>query len=420
MSTQQYYQAADMDGASQSTADRPDAPVAREQRWLLLGVLALGFLFQGFLFSSRGEFARLLAWYAGFWLFYLALFHAVCFRQAQARPLGYLLAGAAIALCVMTILQGRGYSDTALTDLNVLAIPALLMLHAQYVTRPLPRDLEGGYALLFLLGFAAQPFQYIGRFFRAVGALFCTGGKGKRVWLGIFIALPVLAAATALLMSADAVIHAYAGAFFEALNLSDLLLRGFFLCACALLFYSFLYGAAWGKQRALAQRPRLWNATAPNIVVGALLAVYAVFTAVQMVYLFGGHGLPAGLTYAEYARQGFSQLMWVAALNLAVFALCLSRVEQTALLRGLLAALLAATGVVLASAFTRLFLYIGAYGLTFRRIQALWFLVYLTAVLGLCALRLYRAKVPLPRACALVFIFWYVLLNLPDLTALYA
>ncbi len=76
--------------------------------------------------------------------------------------------------------------------------------------------------------------------------------------------------------------------------------------------------------------------------------------------------------------------------------------------------------MVLASAFTRLFLYTGAYGLTFRRIQALWFLIYLTVVLTLCALRLYNAKFPLLRACALTFILWYVALNLPDLTALYA
>ncbi len=137
-----------------------------------------------------------------------------------------------------------------------------------------------------------QPFQHISRFFRAAATLFRTGGQGKRVWLGILTALPVLAAAIALLMSADAVIYVYVGKFIESLNLPNLLLRGFFLCACALLFYSFLYGAAWGEKRALAQRPGApWNATAPNIVVGALLAVYAIFTAVQFVYLFGGHGL---------------------------------------------------------------------------------------------------------------------------------
>ncbi len=112
-----------MNGESQGQAGRPDAPATRGQRWLLPGVLALGFLFQGLLFSHRFEFALLGAWYAAFWLFYLGLFHAVCIRQAQARPLGYLLAGSAAVLCIMTIFQSRGYSDNALADLNSLPFP---------------------------------------------------------------------------------------------------------------------------------------------------------------------------------------------------------------------------------------------------------------------------------------------------------
>ena len=407
--------------SNKAALSNADTSVTSAQRWLLLGALALGFVFQTLLFSTNYETAQLGLWYAVFWLSYLALFHAVCLQQAKARPFGFLLAGAAAFLCIMLVFQSRGYSDMELTDLNLLAIPCLLMLHAQFVTKPLPKGQESSYILLFFTGFFIQPFQYIGRFFRSTGSLATSNRQSKRVWLGLLLALPAVAVVLVLLLSADAVMGTYARAFFEPLQLPDLLLRGFVLFVCAMLFYSFLYGAAWAKPQAYEARAYTpWSATAPNIVVGALLVVYAVFTAVQFVYLFGGHGLPEGLTYAAYAREGFNQLIWVAALNLGMFALCLCRVHEQRLLHVLLLSLLAATGVVLASAFTRLSLYICAYGLTFKRVQAFWFLCYLSAVLLLCGIRLYRGKLPLLRACTLLFILWYAALNIPNLNAWYA
>ena len=54
--------------------------------------------------------------------------------------------------------------------------------------------------------------------------------------------------------------------------------------------------------------------------LGALVVLFAGFVALQLTTLFGGerHVLEtAGLTYAEYARSGFAQLLAVAALTLA-------------------------------------------------------------------------------------------------------
>ncbi|HOR13866.1 MAG TPA: DUF4173 domain-containing protein, partial [Clostridia bacterium] len=192
------------------------------------------------------------------------------------------------------------------------------------------------------------------------------------------------------------------------------------LLSCAVLFYSFLHNAAWGKR--YEPKPfetRQWPVTAPAIILCALLAVYMLFTLVQAVYLFGGHGLPEGLTYSEYAVEGFGQLLLVAIINYSVFALFLCNVQKGRLLKGLLAFLLLATGIILASAFTRLLLYIGAYGLTFKRIQAFWLLCYVAAVLILCFVRLIKEKLPLLRISTLVFILWYAALNVPDLKAWY-
>ena len=112
------------------------------------------------------------------------------------------------------------------------------------------------------------------------------------------------------------------------------------------------------------------------LALGALDALFAAFVAVQLAVLFGGDGYvrdSAGLTYADYARSGFAQLVVVAALTLAVVggALRWARAEdvrQGRVLRALLAALCVLTLVVLASALHRLGLYEEAFGFTRTRL----------------------------------------------------
>ena len=107
--------------------------------------------------------------------------------------------------------------------------------------------------------------------------------------------------------------------------------------------------------------------------LAGLVALFAAFAALQLTTLYGGHDhviRTAGLTYAEYARQGFAQLIAVAALTLAVVAAAVRWAPDGRLLRGLLGALCALTLVVLSSALTRLGLYEEAYGFTRLRFAA--------------------------------------------------
>jgi Domain of unknown function (DUF4173) len=106
--------------------------------------------------------------------------------------------------------------------------------------------------------------------------------------------------------------------------------------------------------------------------------LFLAFVAVQVTVLFGGHDHvleTAGLTYAEYARQGFWQLLAAAALTLVVVALAarVATVRHAAdrrLLRALLGTLCALTLVTVASALHRLHLYEDAFGLTRPRLAA--------------------------------------------------
>ena len=111
------------------------------------------------------------------------------------------------------------------------------------------------------------------------------------------------------------------------------------------------------------------------IPIGFLNVVFAAFVAVQITVLFGGrqHVLEtAGLTYAEYARSGFFQLVVIAGLVLAVIASTVrfgdARAERDRTwMRWLLGVLCVLTIIVLISALRRLGLYEEAYGFTSLR-----------------------------------------------------
>ena len=126
-------------------------------------------------------------------------------------------------------------------------------------------------------------------------------------------------------------------------------------------------------ERSRALRPIEWM-----LPLGALVALFVAFVGVQVTVLFGGrdHVLrTTGLTYAEYARSGYWQLLATAVLTLGVIAAALRladtpRRSHRVILRALLAALCGLTLVLLASALHRLDLYESAFGLTRLRLTA--------------------------------------------------
>jgi hypothetical protein len=139
------------------------------------------------------------------------------------------------------------------------------------------------------------------------------------------------------------------------------------------------------------------------IALGALNALFLVFVLVQFRYLFGGRGLVEArthLTYAEYARHGFFELVMVAVLVLlvllAVDALLRDDGSRGAwVVRCLSWCLLVLVFVVMASALQRMRLYEDVYGLTQLRIYAVGIIGWLAVVFlwfGITVLRGRRAS----------------------------
>jgi hypothetical protein len=125
-----------------------------------------------------------------------------------------------------------------------------------------------------------------------------------------------------------------------------------------------------------------------GIILGSVSLLFALFVLIQVRYLFGGEDAvqrSLDLTYAEYARRGFFELVIASLLLLPVlYGMEWSRrKEQTAtVVFGALAfVLVALLSVIIASAWQRLSIYVDAFGLTELRLYAVAALPWLGAAL---------------------------------------
>src|SRR5688572_25842895 len=124
-----------------------------------------------------------------------------------------------------------------------------------------------------------------------------------------------------------------------------------------------------------------------GVVLGLLNVLFLAFVLVQFRYLFGGAELvqvSATLTYAEYARRGFFELVAVAALLLPIMLLLdwgarLNTPRETTIYRALSGLLVLLLFVVIVSALQRMRLYTQEYGLTELRLYTTAFMLWITA-----------------------------------------
>jgi hypothetical protein len=134
--------------------------------------------------------------------------------------------------------------------------------------------------------------------------------------------------------------------------------------------------------------PRVLGFPEAVTVLASVNMLFAAFVGVQFRYFFGGQAtvVADGLTYAEYARRGFGELVVVAGVSLALhLALAGLTRRESARQRWTFTILAAAlTGlvlVILASAFQRLLLYEQAFGFTRLRTVVHVFIVWLGLLL---------------------------------------
>ncbi|MFE9694982.1 DUF4153 domain-containing protein [Micromonospora sp. NPDC005806] len=215
-------------------------------------------------------------------------------------------------------------------------------------------------------------------------------GMVRRVTGSVVATVLVLLVFGALLASADAAFNEVLSAIVPEINVSTVF-RWIFLAAVGgLIAVAAVYTLAAPPDLSTVDKPtsRRLGLLEWAPAIGALTLLFAGFVIVQFTVLFGGQRhvqKVAGLSYSEYARSGFWQLLFVTLLTLAVLA-GVSRwasreqpVERT-LLRVLLGLLSALSVVIVVSALSRMWTYQKVYSFTGERIFVMAFELLLGAV----------------------------------------
>ncbi|MEO0562741.1 MAG: DUF4173 domain-containing protein [Chloroflexota bacterium] len=267
-----------------------------------------------------------------------------------------------------------------------------------------------------------------------------SGGDGSRtvaVLRGLALTLPVLLVFGALLGSADAVFANYLPslAWLENLNVEDFIGRAFLM---GVLSWFAVGAITYANARDWAYTPPKVNledaserakddtipeSTVPmrdslpkppkrdvpralrlsmiegGMLLGGVSLLFGAFVLVQFVYLFGGQGNIGvdGLTYAEYARRGFFELVAVAVLTMALLQFADRFVvrdgkRETLLFRVLGVVIIALVGVMLLSAARRMALYTDEFGLTRLRLWTSVFMAWLAVLFVVLVASLFRAR----------------------------
>ena len=357
---------------------------------LLGGVAADRFFFRGL---SIGVSALL------FTILYYVLTGWALRRRGQREPVPAFVwvLTAPILLLALTFAL---FANPILRAIDVALIPLLALLQAALATGWARRPWDRMGIIGDLAAMAGRGLGDMGPSLRAgASAIPAPEGFGRqagKIALGLVLSVPLAILVLGLLTSADQIFARWLSDLWQRLLELDFfgLVRhglAIFVAAAA------LSGWLWTMEKRRAPRLGVESASPANridpTVFSTILAtvnvIYALFCVVQFSYLFGhGEGrLPAGFTYAEYARRGFFELTVATLLNmgLALIGLLFARREGGAsekILRGLLGLIVAQSAVILASAFYRLSLYEAAYGYTRARFfaQAMIVLMGLTLV----------------------------------------
>lgn len=320
--------------------------------------------------------------------------------------------------CLLAYLAGAGamaVSDDhgtkvlvifSLFALSGLSYLELMGLRARAYDHPIyPPETRNPVGDLAFVHFAL-PFGSIGRtcyaiFHREDGDGGVRGRRTGSALLGLACAIPVLLIVIPLLMSSDA-------AFEGLLDRLDFGTVAEIIAAILLGLFAFLliFGRMFNSQgyfppRKAAPSDRGLEPIALNAFLGALSAVYVVYLITQLAYFFSAFEglLPEDYTVAQYARRGFFEMAVICAINLILLfvanLVCRKKAGKAPLALRLLSVFICVFSLVLiATALSKMFLYIDSFGMTRQRILTSVFMVFLGILFLAVIARMFWKKIP--------------------------
>lgn len=177
------------------------------------------------------------------------------------------------------------------------------------------------------------------------------------------------------------------------------------------------------------QKIRILPQVTAVVATFPIIFLYVIFFISQWKYFVSGFTgvLPEGFSHAEYARQGFFELCAVSVLNLlciggiAIF-ISKGRKGKGWILKILSVIFCLCTFILISTAAAKLLMYIEHYGLTQKRIYAMWLMAVIAVIFLVIALGQFISKIRIVAlSCAVVIVMFtpLALCNINTIVAQY-
>lgn len=254
----------------------------------------------------------------------------------------------------------------------------------------------------------------VGMFFEAVStttntaatvkSLFANKDGGKKtlgkVLIGLICAVPVLLVILPLLMSSDDAFRGMMNNLFS--NTLTTIMKA--IPGVVVSVFVISYGFSLKAKRTATMPTGNFAGIESVYVISFLSAIavcYVLYLFSQLAYFFSAFRgfLPAGeITYAQYARKGFFEMCIIAVINLAIVfaALLISKKREGKVCHAIKAIATFISGftlIIIATALSKMVLYIDTYGMTVLRLTTSAFMLFLGVVFISVILRIYSTKI---------------------------
>ncbi|MCK4454022.1 DUF4173 domain-containing protein [Candidatus Parcubacteria bacterium] len=226
---------------------------------------------------------------------------------------------------------------------------------------------------------------------------------------GIIISIPILALFIWLFASADIVFQKYLDKLLiypDIESVPEIILRILIVFLASYIFIG-IFAKVFDKQKSEtfqlkdnSSKKFLGNIES-SVILSLVSLLFLIFIVIQFVYLFGGRdyvwGIEEYITYSEYARKGFGELMAVSIISfLLIYAIDRFAKRENFSQKNLFKILSGILGfevfIIMGSALTRLSLYIDGYGYTLYRFLSFIFLFYVFSVFLFFLYKIFREK----------------------------
>lgn len=377
--------------------------------YLLLGY-GLVYVFSSFPYFNRNIALYTLTYVIG------VLAYAFVRKQKPAKEsffwLGILLS-VGIPYCFWSVMQ----------FVQILALIVVAAYWTLSVTGVLLKDNKSSEWIVVDLwnAFIIIPFSNFTCQFRVLKSAIRNSRSGNKVisaCLGLCIAIPVLAVVLPLLSSADngfRILLIDSGYYFYR-HLFANILRFVLSLPISAYMFGLIYGCLHRRNtdhfhmEDISKNMQKTHCIADTAIHTAIILVcisYGLFIGLQSSYLFSAFAgiRPEYFTYAQYARQGFFELCVIAVINVLLIlgANTFSKTQNShnRVLRWINVTLSILTLLLIATAMSKMFLYISVYGLTVKRILTSVFMIWLTSVFLLTIIWQWK-RIPIIRFAIIV------------------